>query len=298
VWEEYLRKWLIQSIEAVRGWRSGVDRSIPHVLVFVGGQGAGKGRWLRSLAPGFVMADAELHLNSYSAKDQQLIALSFPIVELGEIDSTFKKSEISALKSFLSRPIDALRAPYARAAVQRPRMTIFAGSVNNVEFLNDPTGARRFWPVKLEGELNWDHGIDMQQVFAQANALWEQMEDWNLEEDTERERVQEVEEFVQQSAAVDLVSGHYFKHREDYVHYAVMNKTEVCRLLSVGTHPIDLSNVTEWLINVLGPSRKLKGKQRSWAFPMGDLAAISVSTETLEVSTAKEYVMAQKGLPK
>ena len=51
MWPVYLRKWLIQVVEAVSGWGDGVERSLPHVLVFVGGQGAGKGRWLRQLAP-------------------------------------------------------------------------------------------------------------------------------------------------------------------------------------------------------------------------------------------------------
>jgi len=64
LWPTYLRKWLIQTMEAVAGWSvdESPDRSLPHVLVFTGSQGPGKGRWVRRLAPGFVKADAELGL--------------------------------------------------------------------------------------------------------------------------------------------------------------------------------------------------------------------------------------------
>ena len=259
MWPHYLRRWLIQVVEGVSGWREDEERSIPHVLVFVGGQGAGKGRWLRQLAPGFVMADAELHLSSVGAKDFQMQVLSYPVVELGEIDSSIKKSEVSAMKSFLSRPIDTIRAPYARNAVDRPRMTVFAGSVNNMEFLTDPTGARRFWPIHLTGKLNWDHGIDMQQLFAQVNVIWESGEDWNLGDVLEDERADEMSMFIQQSAAVDLVEGHYFEYKSEYEFYAILNKTTIGGLVGAGMHPAGLSNITEWLTKNLGPHRKLKG---------------------------------------
>jgi len=71
-------------------------------------------------------------------------------VELGEIDSTFKKSEISALKAHISNTVDEIRLPYKPTEDKWPRRTIYAGTVNRVDFLQDYTGNTRFWPVELE----------------------------------------------------------------------------------------------------------------------------------------------------
>lgn len=294
LWPIYLRRWLVQCIEAVRGWEDAVERSLPHVLVFVGGQGAGKGRWLRQLAPGYVLPDAELHLNSGMMKDSLLHTLKYPIVELGEIEATFKKADNDSLKNFLSRPDDSIRAPYERRAVDRPRMSVFAGSVNTTDFLRDPTGSRRFWPVQLrEGEpLAWDHGIDVQQVFAQANELWIAGEDWNLNVEENEARMVAAVDFTQTTPGVDLVSAHWEKWRGDYDHYAVMNKTTIARLVGASMHPAELSGITHWLTQNLGPARRLKMLHRSWVFPVGaDFVANEISF--LPASETKKYVLSQ-----
>ena len=300
VWPEYLRKWLIQAVEGVRGWRSGIERSIPHVLVFAGGQGAGKGRWLRSLAPGFMMADAELHLSGSKGTDHQLQVLSSPMVELGEIDSTFKKSDISALKAFLSRPIDTLRAPYGRRHVRRPRVTTFAGSVNTIQFVNDSSGARRFWPVQLRSgeELDWDHGIDVRQVWAQANSLWEGREDWNLEDYTLEAREEELAHFVQEAPIVELAAAWHHQYGGDYANYALLNRTQISMLIGGGKHPAELANLNDWLFGFLGPHRRLKGHQRCWAFPIANLNRLILAgipdAKCITENEAKQYVLEQK----
>lgn len=306
MWPVYLRRWLIQAVEAVRGWEDGHQRSIPHVMVFVGGQGAGKGRWLRSLAPtGFVLPDAELHLNSSMMKDSLLHTLQFPIVELGEIESTFRKADTDSLKNFLSRPDDSIRAPYARRPQTRPRMTVFAGSVNSVEFLRDPTGSRRFWPVELaDGErLAWDHGISMQQVFAQANDLWVRGEEWNLNEDEDRGRMDEADYFTQQSSLCDMVAGHLDKHEGDYESYGALNKTNIARLVGGSTHPAELATLTQWMTKWFGPPRDLflkegddrsKRRQRAWPFPLGPNPPWELEGTRMEPKMAKKYVVGMR----
>jgi putative DNA primase/helicase len=69
-------------------------------------------------------------------------AVSHWVVELGELDSTFKKSDVSVLKAFITRRQDKLRRPYARRDSVFPRRTVFAGTVNDYQFLHDNTGNR------------------------------------------------------------------------------------------------------------------------------------------------------------
>jgi putative DNA primase/helicase len=44
-------------------------------------------------------------------------------------------------------------------------------SVNSREYLQDPTGNRRFWTVEVES-INARHGMDMQQVWAEVAEMW------------------------------------------------------------------------------------------------------------------------------
>ena len=292
MWRVYLEKWLVQVCEAIHGWDKGEPRSLPNVLCFVGDQGIGKGRWLRALAPpAFVMADAELHLGSTQGKDHQVQALRYPIVELGEIDSTFRKADVSALKAFLSRQTDEIREPYARKALKHLRGTVFFGSVNDAEFLNDGTGTRRYWPVGVTGKINWDHGIDMPQLWAQATHWWEDGDEWFLDDEQEQQRVEGSESFVMVSPVVDLVAAHIHDHCEDWGNYVLANKTEVLMLCGIA-HPTmaQVADVTRWMTANYGPQRKLQGKQRCWAVPAGTRIHLVPTSKSISDTYAKKIV--------
>jgi putative DNA primase/helicase len=104
------------------------------------------------------------HLDG-SNKDSILGAISHWIVEIGELDSSFRK-DVARLKGFLTSDKDKVRVPYARTASEYPRRTVFFATVNEVNFLVDTTGNSRFWTIPVVS-LNYEHDIDMQQVFAQ-----------------------------------------------------------------------------------------------------------------------------------
>jgi putative DNA primase/helicase len=46
---------------------------------------------------------------------------------------------------------------------------VFYGSVNENEFLSDSTGNRRFWVVRVKS-INYNHKLDMQQVWAEVKS--------------------------------------------------------------------------------------------------------------------------------
>jgi predicted P-loop ATPase len=93
----------------------------------------------------------------------------YEFAELGSL----AKSEATRQKSFLSRQIDEFRPVYGRREIRSPRQLCFGGTTNDWEWNKDPTGGRRFWPVKCEIEV--DHvGLTAarDQLFAEAYALF------------------------------------------------------------------------------------------------------------------------------
>lgn len=163
-----LRRWLIQTVEAIRNWERGANATdVGHVLVLQGRQGVGKSRWFASLMPAqWVTTGMSLRLDT-NERDAVKRATMTPITELGEIDGSFRRSDTAALKNFLTTRMDLYRPPYGRVEVARPRCTSFGASVNPEGFLIDQTGDRRFWPLAVE-RCDYGHGIDLQQLWAEV----------------------------------------------------------------------------------------------------------------------------------
>lgn len=89
------------------------------------------------------------------------------------------------LKGFITADCDKLRRPYARGDSEYQRRTVYFASVNEDTFLVDPTGNTRWWTIPVTA-VNYEHGLDMQQVFAQLAVEFEAGEPWwlnKLEED-------------------------------------------------------------------------------------------------------------------
>ena len=109
--EMLLKKWLISCVAAAYE-KNGVE--LEGILVLQGAQGLGKTLWFKRLCDynkGWLLEGATLNP---SDKDSVKRAVSHWIVELGEIESTFKKSDIDQLKAFVTSKTDELRLPYDR----------------------------------------------------------------------------------------------------------------------------------------------------------------------------------------
>lgn len=137
------------------------------VLCLQGKQGKRKTRWLMSLVPGGRGWAKEGVILDPSNRDSKQQATDAWIVELGELDGTFRRSDQAHLKGFLTSRVDTYRKAYARTHESIARRTVFAASVNEAAFLLDDTGSRRYWSLPVD-ECNPEHGIDMQQLWAQA----------------------------------------------------------------------------------------------------------------------------------
>jgi hypothetical protein len=162
-----MHRWALQCVALLYNTGATSSRG---VLTLSGVQYAGKSRWLKSLAPEDMVGIGNLLV--VHDKDRVKLAIRRWITELGELDGTFNRSDKAALKAFLSNFGDVLRLPYAAAESEFPRRTSFAATVNDGYFLRDPTGNTRFWVIDALA-VNPDHGIDMQQLWAQVHAEWD-----------------------------------------------------------------------------------------------------------------------------
>src|SRR5690606_6767655 len=129
--ETLIKRWMMSAI-AGAFLPDGV--SAAGVLVFQGEQYLGKTKWFKSLVPEQLGLLKDGMLLRPDDKDSVKQICSFWLVELGELDSTFRKSDIAALKSFITSNSDVLRRAYARKESQYARRTVFFGSVNPREF--------------------------------------------------------------------------------------------------------------------------------------------------------------------
>lgn len=140
------------------------------VLVLQGPQGVQKTRWVQSLVPKGQEWVREGVMLDPSQRDSVQQATNVWIVELGELDATFRKADIAALKAHLTSRSDTYRAAYAHKADTRARRTVYAATVNERGVLHDETGSRRFAVIAIS-ECNSSHGVDLQQFWAQMASL-------------------------------------------------------------------------------------------------------------------------------
>jgi predicted P-loop ATPase len=130
-------------------------------------------------------------------------------IELPEMSVVRKRQDIEALKAFITRTEDRVRFAYARKTKDLPRQSIFVGTVNpdNVGYLVDSTGNRRFWPVLCTQKIDTD-GIkrDRDQIFAEACAVYQGGEPLHLVgERLQGEAEAEAQDRVEQDPWVEII---------------------------------------------------------------------------------------------
>ena len=119
--------------------------------------------------------------------------------ELAELDS-FKRSEQTRIKAMLTTKTDTYRPSYGRYEIEQPRRAVFVGTTNDLEFLVDPHGGRRFFPITV-GTINLDAiAAVLPQLFAEARdrfhageSWWEESPEVHTEAVTRRENVREID---------------------------------------------------------------------------------------------------------
>lgn len=156
------------------------------VIIFEGAQGLGKSTALKILG-GEWFSDTHFALGE---KDGYQQMQGLWIVELAELDS-FNKAESTRAKQFFGSSEDRYRPAYGRHVESFKRQCVFAGTTNQDNYLKDPTGNRRYWPVfctKLDAEAL---SRDRDQIWAEAVHLYRLGEDKWWVQDCDRHLFEE-----------------------------------------------------------------------------------------------------------
>ena len=141
-----LKKWLVGM---VAGWIS-EDVVNNVILVFIGEQGAYKTTWFNYLLPPQLKQYFYTKTNANRMTRDDLLTLAqYGLVCCEELD-TMRPAELNQLKAAVTMPSIDERAAYAHFHEHRKHIASFCGTGNNVSFLSDPTGNRRWLPFEVE----------------------------------------------------------------------------------------------------------------------------------------------------
>ena len=168
-WYRYLKKWLVAM---VAGWIS--DDVVNNViLVLIGEQGSFKTTWFNYLLPPELKQYFYTKTNANRmTKDDLLTLAQYALVCCEELD-TMRPSELNQLKASVTMTSIDERAAYAHFHEHRKHIASFCGTGNNIQFLSDPTGNRRWLPFEVDHIVSpRDHPFAYEGIYAQALALF------------------------------------------------------------------------------------------------------------------------------
>ena len=167
----YLKKWLVGMVAA---W---VDDTVVNnvILILIGEQGSYKTTWFNYLLPPPLRQYFYTKTNANRmGRDDLLTLAQYGLVCCEELD-TMRPSELNQLKAAVTMPSIDERAAYAHYHEHRPHIASFCGTGNNMQFLSDPTGNRRWLPFEVETITSpREVPFDYEGIYAQAYALYRQ----------------------------------------------------------------------------------------------------------------------------
>ncbi len=177
-----------------------------YMLVLVGKQGVGKSHILSLLGQNWY-SDS---FNTVQGKEAYEQLQDAWIIEMAELTAA-KKAETEAVKHFISKREDIYRVAYGKRVTKFPRQCVFFGTTNEMDFLKDKTGNRRFWPVMVEKHRIkknlWREDIkaEIHQIWAEAVELWKMGEELFLELELEEQAVKIQEKHTERSSMEGLI---------------------------------------------------------------------------------------------
>ncbi len=206
VFTECFRKWIVTMVMSLHD----MENVNHEILVLVGRQGCYKTTWFNRLLPPQLQRYFYVKTNcGQLTKDDILMLTEVALICLEEIDE-LRTCDIGRLKAIVTMKDVNERRAYAHYKEKRPHIASFCGTTNNPEFLNDPTGNRRWLPFEVDYIDNpYTTKTNYEGVYAQAYALWKQGFHYWFSEDEVREINRRNARFEAANLEADLVQTYY-----------------------------------------------------------------------------------------
>ena len=166
--ERCFRKWFVGIPAALF-----TDATNHVVLVFLGRQGIYKTTFFQRLLPPewqkryfFTKTNSQVF-----DKDDKITMASHVLINLEEIDR-MSPTELNQLKAAITDKDIHVRPPYGHGPEHFRHIASFCGTGNNLRFLTDPTGNRRWLPFEVLSIDNpYDYTLPYEGLYAQAYYL-------------------------------------------------------------------------------------------------------------------------------
>ena len=164
----YVRRWLVAMVAATLD-----DNVVNHqIFVLLGPQGTYKTSFMNNLLPLELRQYFCMKTNSQRmTKDDAFALAENVLIDMEEIDS-MGRQEVNQLKAMASQPFVKDRPAYGRSKVRLPHMASFCATGNNMQFLTDETGNRRWLVFEVDHIDNpWKANINYVGVYSQIRHL-------------------------------------------------------------------------------------------------------------------------------
>ena len=163
-WPELFHLWMRSMVAMWMGKGQLSGNSL--VPLLIGRQGCGKSSFCRILLPLHLRDYYNDRINFKNETDLNLGLTSFGLINLDEFDKITQRQQV-VLKYLVSTADLKYRPPYGKAYSEHRRFASFIGTTNEMMPLTDPSGARRFICVTVEGDVDFRTPIDYPQLYAQ-----------------------------------------------------------------------------------------------------------------------------------
>ena len=167
---DILKRWMVSMIAAA------LNETVVNqvILTLIGRQGSYKTSFMQHILPPVLSEYYTTKSNSSRmTKDDLFTMTENLVINLEEID-TMPPSELNQLKAMVTQRYEDERRAYGRNKVHLPHVASFVATGNNLQFLTDDTGNRRWLPFEVEDiDSPWEADIPYEGIYSQTYALYQ-----------------------------------------------------------------------------------------------------------------------------
>jgi len=194
------------------------ETKFDYVLDLVGGQGTGKTTLLKMMANGWYTDQ----FTDFENKDNFGNMVRALIVNDDEMTAT-NNSSFEILKKFISGEQLEYRPAYGRYTVRRYKNFVIARTTNEITYLKDKTGERRFMPVLVHPELQEKSPVTdldqttIDQLWGEFATYYAEGFDFGLTQEQEKLMNENREQFKYIDAEEDAIEAALGAMKKDFV---------------------------------------------------------------------------------